>query len=110
MIFIVGGAYQGKTEYAREYIEKGYRLIDEYHKQVEVELREGLNPIEEVEKLLASIDENTVIISNDMGNGLVPMDSFLREFREINGRVNCVLAKEATEVIRVICGVGTRIK
>ena len=38
------------------------------------------------------------------------IDKTERDFREWIGRVQVLLAKEADEVIRVICGIGQRIK
>ena len=38
------------------------------------------------------------------------MDTFEREYREQTGRILIELAKEAEEVIRVICGIGQKIK
>ena len=40
----------------------------------------------------------------------MPVDSFERKYRDVNGRVNCFLAENAEQVIRVICGIGKRIK
>lgn len=109
MILIVGGACQGKKAYAREHYGKDYRIIENYHAQVEKELKNGQNPLKEAERLLKT-EENLVIISNELGYGLVPVDKFEREYRETNGRVNCYLAERADQVIRVICGIGTQIK
>ncbi|MBD5089800.1 MAG: adenosylcobinamide kinase [Clostridiales bacterium] len=109
MILIVGGANQGKKAYTEKHFGKDYKIIEDYHKQVEQEWNNGKNPIEEAEKLLQST-EKLVIISNELGYGLVPIDKFEREYREINGRVNCYLAEQAEQVIRVICGIGTQIK
>ena len=51
-----------------------------------------------------------VVITDEVGNGIVPIDKTERDFREWIGRVQVLLAKEADEVIRVICGIGHRIK
>jgi len=40
----------------------------------------------------------------------VPMEPFEREYREQVGRVNCLIAGKASQVIRVISGIGTKIK
>lgn len=109
MIFVIGGANQGKKAYAQKNFGKDYKIIEDYHKQVEKEWNNGKSPVEEAEKLLQST-ENLVIISNELGYGLVPIDKIEREYREINGRVNCYLAEQAEKVIRVICGIGTQIK
>lgn len=108
MILIVGGAYQGKTEYAREHF-KGYEIKNCYHEVVRKQLAEGKNPTEEAEKYLEG-REKLVIISDETGYGLVPVDAFERKCREETGRVNCFLAGKAEKVIRVVCGIGTQIK
>ena len=46
----------------------------------------------------------------EMGCGIVPAEHSERQFREMNGRVNCLFAEQAEQVIRVIAGVGQRIK
>ena len=46
----------------------------------------------------------------EMGCGIVPAEHGERQFREMNGRVNCLFAEQAEQVIRVIAGVGQRIK
>ncbi len=109
MIFVVGGANQGKKAYVEKNFGKDYKIIENYHKQVEREWKDGKSPLKEAEKLLQSTGK-LVIISNELGYGLVPIDKFEREYREINGRVNCYLAEQAEKVIRVICGIGTQIK
>ena len=109
MILIIGGACQGKTAYAKEHFEKEYTIIDEYHLKVRDQLKEGKDPCKEAEKLLMK-GEDCVIISNEVGYGLVPVDAFDREYREAVGRVNCYLAGKASQVIRIICGIGTTIK
>lgn len=113
MIFIIGGACQGKTEYAKEYIRSHQGgdmiLADCYHLKVKEQLLAGLDPLNEAEKLLAE-SSALVIVSNEIGCGLVPVDAFEREYREQSGRVNCYFAARAEQVIRVVCGVGMRIK
>lgn len=131
MIFVVGGAYQGKTGYVRENYGSEYKVLEDYHLTVRGQLEAGLDPIEEWEKfaqeLLGSdvcqdmgdeqktlLGENAldkvIIISCDLGSGLVPMEPFEREYREQVGRVNCLIAGKASQVIRVISGIGTKIK
>lgn len=109
MILIIGGAYQGKTEYAKNHFEPEYRIVNQYHLKVREQLNRGQNPFAEAQRLLEE-EDNLVIISDEIGGGLVPMNASLREYREISGRVNCYLAREAEQVIRVICGIGQRIK
>ena len=51
-----------------------------------------------------------IIVCDEIGCGLVPVDAFEREYREAVGRICSVLAGEAERVDRVVCGIGTRIK
>nr|WP_205606416.1 bifunctional adenosylcobinamide kinase/adenosylcobinamide-phosphate guanylyltransferase [Clostridium butyricum] len=64
------------------------------------------------ENIKKMIKENrkAVIISNEIGYGIVPIDKFERRYRELTGRICCEIAKESKEVHRVICGIGTIIK
>jgi adenosylcobinamide kinase/adenosylcobinamide-phosphate guanylyltransferase len=109
MILIIGGAYQGKTEYAQEAFGAEHEIVNQYHEVVRRQLLDGENPEKQAERLLGE-KKDIVIISDEVGYGLVPVDSFERAYREAVGRVNCFFAKQAEQVIRVVCGVGTRIK
>ena len=66
--------------------------------------------------IVAVVDEiseknhDITIISTEIGYGVVPMDKGDREWRETVGRTCCYIAKKADEVVRVVCGVGNRIK
>ena len=53
---------------------------------------------------------NLIIISDEIGNGIVPIDSFERDYRERTGRLLIELAKDADKVTRVFCGIGQVIK
>lgn len=109
MILIIGGAWQGKTEYAKAAFGENAVMINHYHLRVKEQLKEGKEPLMEAQKLLEE-NEECIIISDEIGYGLVPVDAFEREYREMAGRVNCYLAKKAEQVIRVVCGIGERIK
>ena len=54
--------------------------------------------------------QDKVLIMTDVSQGIVPMDPALRVFREMNGRLMLRLAEEASEVHRVFCGIGKRVK
>ena len=51
-----------------------------------------------------------LVITNELGSGVIPADPFDRQWREASGRAACDLAKYAAEVHRVVCGIGTVIK
>lgn len=109
MVLIIGGAYQGKTAYAKEHFPEGWRIENQYHRKVKEQMKAGKEPLEEAKKLLEGKDD-LIIISDEIGYGLVPADAFEREYREKSGRVNCYFASHAQQVIRVVCGIGDRIK
>ncbi len=107
MILITGGAFQGKMKYALESFGDKYTIENKYHEKVKAQLMDGQDPLMEAEKLVA---DDVIVITDEIGCGLVPVDSFERKYRDVNGRVNCFLAENAEQVIRVICGIGKRIK
>ncbi len=109
MKLMIGGAYQGKTAYASQNF-TDMKIIDDYHNIVQEQLEQGLDPMEEAKKLLIEETSHLLIICNEVGCGVVPMSKKEREWREAVGRVSCYLAAEAEEVIRVFCGIGSRIK
>lgn len=59
---------------------------------------------------MARRNTDWIIISDEIGNGVVPMDTFERKYREETGRLLIKLAEEAEEVERILCGIGQRIK
>lgn len=107
MIFITGGAFQGKADYAREHF-AGYRLVEHYERQVREQLLRGEEPMKAARRLAES-GEKMVVICDELGCGLVPMDAFDRKYREACGRVSCYLAGQAEQVIRMVCGIPGRI-
>ena len=110
MVLIIGGSYQGKTEYARETFPEA-RFFNQLHLFIKKRLSEGKNPQEILSEIHESISEGQwVLIADEIGNGVVPMDETDRTWREVCGRIMIELAKEATEVHRVVCGIGQRIK
>ena len=121
---IIGGAYQGKLNYAKktfpevqwidgEYCEKNEIFqcegIYHFHKYIERLLSEG-EDISELAKQLKEKNPDLILVTDEIGYGIVPMDPFLREVRETTGRICTELAKDAKSVIRVVCGIPTVIK
>ena len=51
-----------------------------------------------------------ILVCDEIGNGIVPIDAFERTYREQTGKILIRLAQEADEVVRVLCGIGQRIK
>ena len=69
--------------------------------------------ISQVKKLLKAIRLcpcQTVIVSNELGLGLVPGDAASRKFRDLAGRLNQLVAAEADEVYFLVSGLPLRVK
>lgn len=65
----------------------------------------------EVDALLEILeDKNLIIVTNEVGMGLVPSYRLGSIFRDIAGRVNQYLAKKADEVYFTVSGIPMRIK
>lgn len=126
MKLIIGGYAQGKLHYVlqqnkkeeilvcdatfpKKAVQDKVVVIHHFHLWVKDMLTKGGCPEEEVEQMV-SIHPHCIIISDEIGNGIVPMDAFEREYRERTGRILVTLAAKAQEVERVICGIGQKIK
>lgn len=67
---------------------------------------------EQQEKFLCRLLEkpDKIIIGDEIGCGIVPLEAKEREYREIYGRMMCRIAQQADKVTRIICGVHQVIK
>jgi len=68
-----------------------------------------VNTIREVEALL-TLEANLILVSNEVGMGLVPVDPLGRAFRDALGRVNQSVAAACGEVYFVAAGLPLKIK
>jgi len=69
--------------------------------------------MEEAKKMLAALKKaraRAIIVSNEAGLGVVPENRLARDFRDIAGRVNQLIAKSSDEVFFMISGIPRRIK
>lgn len=113
-VFIVGGTSSGKTSYAAKHYPEAV-LVDDYQFEVRKQLENDLNPEIEVKKMIDVLEtdnnyDTIVVISRELGYGLVPINMYDRAYRDVNGRVNCILAERADVVIRMISGCPQIIK
>lgn len=68
---------------------------------------------EEIHELLEGIrkSEATVImVTNELGNGIVPENLMGRAFRDIAGRMNQYIAEFCNEVYMTVCGIPLKLK
>ena len=59
---------------------------------------------------LAQQDPDVILVSEEVGYGIVPADAFERQYREAVGRVCTALAAKSSKVTRVVCGLGMVLK
>lgn len=124
---MIGGYAQGKLEYVLcKYKVQENRVWDgvlpedgalqekpvvlnHLHLWVKKRIQEGGCPEEEILSFLENCGD-CILISDEIGNGIVPIEPLEREYRERVGRILIQLAARAEEVERVICGIGLKIK
>ena len=127
MKLVIGGCAQGKLDYVLtkyhlqedmvwngmlpddKKVSENPVIINHFHKWVKQRILDGGCPEKEVLPFLDRY-EDCIIVSDEIGNGIVPMEAFEREYRESVGRILVQLADRAKEVERVICGIGQKIK
>lgn len=114
MELYIGGTAQGKKAYVTQV--RGIaeaRIWDNFEEWFRKKLQESapksLSPEAESMAYLEK-HPDTVIICDEVGSGIVPLDSFEREYRERLGRLLCEIAAKAERVERIVCGIGQRIK
>lgn len=69
--------------------------------------------LQEVADFLYEAQKSTktiIIVTNEIGSGIVPEYKMARVFRDIAGRVNQFIASRAQEVHLVVCGIPIKIK
>ncbi|MCI7275381.1 MAG: bifunctional adenosylcobinamide kinase/adenosylcobinamide-phosphate guanylyltransferase [Lachnospiraceae bacterium] len=126
MKLVIGGYANGKLDYVLGRPEaQAYRvydgclpeeaewleqvIIDHLNLWIKKQLEEQQNPEQRLDEFLKQCPD-CILISDEIGNGIVPMDAFEREYREKTGRILIELAKQADEVVRVVCGIGQKLK
>ena len=124
MVFIIGGAYQGKLTYAKAAFHLSSEDIFTCN-GTEIDVRKrGIRSIEEFSyacvqaktdavKYFASHREeweNSILICRDIFCGVVPLGAENRAWRQETGRLCRYLSAEAKQVSRVFCGLEQRLK
>lgn len=122
MELIIGGACQGKTDYAK----RVYGLTDAEIftcEGLELDLRArclrhlesfalacvraGIEPARQLATLELA---DKILICDDISCGIVPLEQTERFWREATGRMTTLLAKNARHVTRIFCGLPLELK
>ena len=120
MVLIIGGAYQGKLDFAKDTFgitdadvhTCGSKEID-FSKQCIYKIEEfTLHHPDPVNYFKASREswQDSILIIQDIFCGVVPMDPEIRLWRQKTGRLAQYLSKEASQVSRIFCGLEQRLK
>jgi len=133
MILIIGGAYQGKLDHAKE----KYNIKDDDVFDCKVASGDGTQEISEIDfskKCVYGIEEFTyscvqkgiepqdyfeaheeewrdsILICEDIFCGVVPLGADMREWRQATGRLCKYLSHKSERVSRIFCGVEQELK
>ena len=134
MIMITGGAFAGKLEFARAHfglnedeIVDGTdcapedvftaKCIVHYERLIrrlmEMDGQSGLgeaaDPLAFTDRLLCE-NPDAIVIMDEIGSGIIPLEKNERLWREQTGRAGCRIAGYADTVIRLCCGIPEVIK
>lgn len=120
MRLYIGGTGQGKLGYVikhegiKEFFDGGKEDIKNIGKY------KGINKFNLLIKRLLNTDTDIylfiqslnmeVVICDEVGNGIVPVEHSEELYRETVGRVCCMLAEKSERVVRIFCGMGQVIK
>ena len=112
MILFTGPLFSGKRRCAEQYLVQQGKdpehcriLADAEDAAIDCSSPEDLR--ETAERLAGEYD---IILFTETGSGLVPLDAEERRVRENAGRLSVLLAEQADEVYRVVCGLPTKLK
>ncbi|HYH01827.1 MAG TPA: bifunctional adenosylcobinamide kinase/adenosylcobinamide-phosphate guanylyltransferase [Bacillota bacterium] len=78
-------------------------VLDQIEQAILADLREFLDETERR-------NTKVVMVTNEVGCGIVPENKLARVFRDVAGRVNQVIATRASTVYLIVCGQPLRIK
>lgn len=126
MVLVVGGSHQGKRAYACKRfglpkenfidgasctLEELYHCVGVYHfHEFMKKSMSNKKNLLDIHTLLREKNPEIIIITNEIGYGIVPIDPFERRYREQTGRICCKLAEASSQVYRVVSGIGMMIK
>jgi len=113
MILVIGARASGKKEYvmslgySQENIADG--VLD--GKPVVYNLQDlTMRDPDGAPDLLPALLEKEVVVCDEVGSGVIPLEKERRLGREATGRLCCRLASEAERVVRMVAGIPTIIK
>lgn len=124
MKLIIGGAYQGKLTYAvKKYSLDSKDIFDfaggypegqyacyTHFEQLTRRAALSRQPFGNFIDDFPGMAFNSIVISREIGCGVVPMDADERFWREYHGMALSALARNAESVTRIFCGIPEVLK
>ncbi|MFI3209236.1 MAG: bifunctional adenosylcobinamide kinase/adenosylcobinamide-phosphate guanylyltransferase [Eubacteriales bacterium] len=121
MRFITGGMAQGKTAFAEQF---GCPIIDDLELNIKEWMTQGMDTETEIllriEQEIQKIStiatpetiwmQNVVVVSREIGCGIIPIEKQEVRWRELTGRIACMIASYADEVYKMESGIAVKIK
>ena len=126
MNLIIGGAFQGKLDYAMEkyhFSPEDVYLCDENTPELDFGkpcinhleeftlacVRQDVDPVQYLKAHWEDVRQMTFICM-DISSGVVPLGKEMRLWRNENGRLCQYLSREAASVTRIFCGLEQKLK
>lgn len=129
MILIIGGAYHNKLAYALktynisvEDMQNGAdynideacskKVIYNLHLLIKRYIKQGLLTGDNYNYITEKITSSNIeiIICDEIGSGIIPLDKFEREYRDTVGKIVSIISEKACKVIRIYYGIPTILK
>lgn len=124
MVLIIGGAYQGKLDYACSAfdlapedvytccgtdVDFSKRCINALEEFTYACVQQGIDPVAYLQERETQWQDR-ILICQDLFCGVVPVDEVQRRWRHTTGLVCQYLAARADRVCRIFCGLEQRLK
>lgn len=119
-----GGAFQGKLDYVlkkkgnlkvadgRDCDEKRLQsadVVNHLHLLIQRRIAAGESTDTLIDELYA-VNPQMILICDEVGSGIVPLERKDRIYREAVGRVLCAAVVKSDRVERILCGIGQCLK
>ena len=124
MKLIIGGAYQGKLDFAMDVfslqpdqvytcggtqIDFSKKCIDKLEEFTFACVKEQADPVSYFREN-RELWQDSILICQDMSCGVVPLGAEMRQWRQETGLLCQYLSREAESVHRIFCGLEQRLK
>lgn len=124
MILVFGGAYNGKLSYVKEkynisdeeifycnsdFIDLDRKVICGFHIFVRNMILVNKDPLEYIKNNIEKL-EGKIIITDDIGMGIIPIEKVDRIWRDTHGKCIQYISKKSKKVIRIFLGIEKVLK